>query len=498
VGHGRRGPAGLKVNAMADPDGAGPEAGRDPWGGILGNVRALGALARIARSASLGHAYLFSGPEGTGKLMAALAFARQVNCRCDEAAGPGEGAAEPCESCKALYALSHPEVLILGDANKPRWLKRADLMREMGLEGPGSPVRYAETVLSAFERGYLEEPLPQVEADAVLDGFNIVTDNIFGKGGVPSKECYTPGPVSEAIRRGFEAGDLAREEFVLLRRLYEYPLSVMPYRGSIHIAYITARQDWKNTRPIQSFLSVRSLWGGRKIVVIDDAHKMTPQAQNCLLKTLEEPPADSLLVLVTHDRRRLFPTIVSRCQVVNFDRLTSEEMALAAKALIVGAGGPGAARGPGGDLVAALAENCPGKLLELANMDVAATLGAVREFFTSIGRGSMEGAFALSSATTKDAPRHRKKLQRSVGETLEMVIFWTAEVVRAKHGLASRPWDGEDAAALAAHARRFDEERLLEAARRVEAGLACLAWNVDLGLLLDATLLGAARVLLTP
>ncbi|MFZ1948344.1 MAG: hypothetical protein WAW06_12410 [bacterium] len=488
----------------------------DPWREIVGNARALSALRRIARSPSLGHAYLFSGPEGTGKLMAALAFARQVNCRCaasGRAAGAAQGEApvEPCESCRAMDSLRHPEVLILGDANKPRWLKRADLMREMGLEGPDSRVRYAEAVLSVFGNGYLEEPLPRVEADAVLDGFSIATGKIFGQGSSPSTECYTPGPVSDAIRRGFDAEDLTASEFALLRRLFEFPLSVMPYRGSIHIAHITTRRDWKYTRPVQSFLSVRSLWGGRKIVVIDDAHKMTPQAQNCLLKTLEEPPADSLLILVTHDRRRLFPTIASRCQVVNFDRLTSEEMKLATGALTArtgaltgqaaGAGAPGAGAGDtGGDLVAMLSENCPGKLLELANLDVAGTLAAVREFFTAAGKGNLEGAFALSGAATRevgrDAPRHRKKLQRSVGETLEMVIFWIAEIMRAKHGLASRRWEGEDASALKSHVQRFDEDALLEAARRVESGLECLYWNVDLGLLLDSTLLGVARALL--
>jgi DNA polymerase-3 subunit delta' len=450
------------------------------WQGLLGNQHVLESLARIAVSPTLGHAYLFAGPEGIGKLRAAVAFAAAVNCRCTGAI--------TCDSCKAMETLNHPEVLLLADANKPRWLRRDDLLARLGLAGPEARGRYAETVLGLFEREFLEEPLPPVERASVLDGFNIVTDHLFGQGSVPSKECYTPGQVSEAIRRGFDKGGISEAEFLLLRELYEYPLSVMPYRGSIPLAYITARKDWKSSRPVQSFLSVRSLGGGRKVVVIDDAHKMTAQAQNCLLKTLEEPPSDSLLVLVTHDRHSLFPTVVSRCQVVNFERLARSDMDRATDALV---GEAGRAR----PLVTALAENCPGRLLELASTDVEERLRSVRDFFTGAARGRLESAFTLSSAVLADAPGHRKKLEQTARLALELVVFWTTEIARARHGLPCRSEGGEFTEALAAQAALFDETSLLDVAARVEAALGTLAWNVDVGLVLDATLLGVARVL---
>lgn len=54
----------------------------------------------------------------------------------------------------------------------------------------------------------------------------------------------------------------------------------------------------------------------RKVCIICDADKMNMQSQNALLKTLEEPPSYATLILLTVNRNSLFPTIVSRCQVI--------------------------------------------------------------------------------------------------------------------------------------------------------------------------------------
>ncbi len=58
--------------------------------------------------------------------------------------------------------------------------------------------------------------------------------------------------------------------------------------------------------------------GERKVYVIPEAHTMTPQAQNALLKTLEEPPSHSVTLLITPEPERLLPTILSRCQRLSF------------------------------------------------------------------------------------------------------------------------------------------------------------------------------------
>ena len=61
--------------------------------------------------------------------------------------------------------------------------------------------------------------------------------------------------------------------------------------------------------------------GRRRIFVLIEADRMTAEASNALLKTLEEPPDNSLLILLTSHPSSLFPTIVSRCQIIRFSPL---------------------------------------------------------------------------------------------------------------------------------------------------------------------------------
>jgi hypothetical protein len=57
----------------------------------------------------------------------------------------------------------------------------------------------------------------------------------------------------------------------------------------------------------------------KKIAIIKNAEKLTISAQNAILKTLEEPPENSVIILVTNDKSRLLPTVISRCQRINFN-----------------------------------------------------------------------------------------------------------------------------------------------------------------------------------
>ncbi len=63
-----------------------------------------------------------------------------------------------------------------------------------------------------------------------------------------------------------------------------------------------------------------------KIAIIDDAHLMNQEAQTCLLKTLEEPKGNTLLILISNNVQNLFPTIISRVQVIRFNSVKKEEI----------------------------------------------------------------------------------------------------------------------------------------------------------------------------
>ncbi|MBP7222760.1 MAG: DNA polymerase III subunit delta' [Sedimentibacter sp.] len=62
----------------------------------------------------------------------------------------------------------------------------------------------------------------------------------------------------------------------------------------------------------------------RKVYIIKDAHLMTPQAANTFLKTLEEPPGDTVMILLTINSNLLLPTLVSRCQEVKLRNVSKK------------------------------------------------------------------------------------------------------------------------------------------------------------------------------
>ena len=71
-------------------------------------------------------------------------------------------------------------------------------------------------------------------------------------------------------------------------------------------------------REIQNFLSYKSYNGGYKTVVINNAHLMSIEAQNCFLKTLEEPKGKTLIILISSRPDLILPTVFSRCQPIKF------------------------------------------------------------------------------------------------------------------------------------------------------------------------------------
>jgi DNA polymerase-3 subunit delta' len=79
-------------------------------------------------------------------------------------------------------------------------------------------------------------------------------------------------------------------------------------------------------RELQRELNYRSFSGKRKIAIIDPATLMNLSAQNALLKTLEEPPVDSLIVLITPNTGGLLPTLRSRCLSLSFAPLSSAQV----------------------------------------------------------------------------------------------------------------------------------------------------------------------------
>jgi len=79
-------------------------------------------------------------------------------------------------------------------------------------------------------------------------------------------------------------------------------------------------------RDLREQVRVMPARGNKKVYIIDEAHMLTQEASNALLKTLEEPPESVVFILATTELERLLPTIVSRCQRYGFRRLSDGEI----------------------------------------------------------------------------------------------------------------------------------------------------------------------------
>ncbi|WP_417722302.1 DNA polymerase III subunit delta' [Salipiger sp.] len=79
-------------------------------------------------------------------------------------------------------------------------------------------------------------------------------------------------------------------------------------------------------RALKGFFTLSATDGGRRVVIVDSADEMNPNAANALLKLLEEPPARTTLLLVSHQPSRLLPTIRSRCRELRLTPLGASDM----------------------------------------------------------------------------------------------------------------------------------------------------------------------------
>lgn len=79
-------------------------------------------------------------------------------------------------------------------------------------------------------------------------------------------------------------------------------------------------------REVQGSVAMKPMYSKRKVFIIEDADKMTVQAQNCLLKTLEEPPSHVVLILTASNYESLLETIRSRSQRLSFKKNTHSQV----------------------------------------------------------------------------------------------------------------------------------------------------------------------------
>lgn len=142
-------------------------------------------------------------------------------------------------------------------------------------------------------------------------------------------------------------------------------------------------------RRIIPFLGTTASEGGWRVVIVDTADDMTPSAANSILKNLEEPPRDTLFLLLARSRGALLPTILSRCRMLDLLRLSPQDTEAVLREVA-----PGLAISREDGLAAALAAGSPRRLVELRQADGVALY---RLLLASIERGDRQAQLKLSA-----------------------------------------------------------------------------------------------------
>ena len=249
-------------------------------------------------------------------------------------------------------------------------------------------------------------------------------------------------PLQHPAARMFEAG--AHPDYrLVVREVWEKPGVLLPHekRNGSEEPARSIRVD--QIRWLKASLTGTTGLSSRRAVVIDSIDDLEPPAANALLKSLEEPSASTVFLLVSHAPERLLPTIRSRCRMLRLGPLNRTDMQAALRNAI-----PDATNNE----VAALAEvgeGSPGRAAAYRGLDVPALDAAIRAISesgdpTNRGRSDLAQSLALKAA----APRYEAFLDRAPS--------FIAAAARKRHGrqLAEAVKLWEQASQLSATALR--------------------------------------------
>lgn len=193
-------------------------------------------------------------------------------------------------------------------------------------------------------------------------------------------------------------------------------------------------------RELQPLLHTQPSFSPWRVVIVDAAEEMRREAANAFLKSLEEPPANTLFLLVSHAPGRLLPTIRSRCRILRFQPLAEAEVRTVLERQLSESGEVAS--------LAALAEGSPGRALRFAGLDIVGLTRALSEL--TQGSPAQRNARALDLAKMLAA----KNAQLRYEAFLELAPAFLAQAAQGQQGapLAKTLSLWEQAHALSAQA----------------------------------------------
>ena len=238
-------------------------------------------------------------------------------------------------------------------------------------------------------------------------------------------------------------------------------------RATIPLELLVGEKDARARSGLRYELSGSSYMGGRKVAVIDDADFFNIEGANALLKTLEEPPPNSIIILIGESATKQLPTIRSRCQVFRFKKLNNEDLTdiLLKRGLV---DDPDEAR--------RVARNADGSLVEARKILDGSFVGFQQTLYAELSRARLLGV-QLATKTNefvesagKEASIRRQRLRNVLKESIAFyraVYLLSSETNDASVGASLGP--------LATSARKLASSQTLSP----DNALACVEKTLD-------------------
>lgn len=271
-------------------------------------------------------------------------------------------------------------------------------------------------------------------------------------------------------------------------------------RALSHPGLLLIRRQWDATRKrfgvsipvdevrrLRGFLAHTADVGAWRVVIVDTADDLNPNAANALLKSLEEPPPRTVFLLLTSEPGRLLPTIRSRCRILPLTPLANVDLHRAAAAVLEAA--DNAVTPKALARLEPLAEGSVRRLLELGASDGAALYGRIETILSHLPKVDWAAAHLLADDLASPASEQRFETFFS------LLLGFLARSVRAATAPGGEGGEATFAAKLIPEARLADWAEAWEAIVREKAE--ALELNLDKRALVLGTLsrlAGAARL----
>ncbi|MBU1626420.1 hypothetical protein KKB18_03550, partial [bacterium] len=280
--------------------------------------RVIEILRGMVKRGRVHHALLFTGPEGVGKKTTAMFFAKILNCK-----NPTEDY-EPCGICSSCrlfesFFFTHNDFKIFSDIQNPLVIDRKFMMESVSLP------------ISNYDN-YKESEKLYLKGIDILRGKDLLIDNTPMRKGIGMYDCFYRSrnlifknksdnlPDGQYLMNNLEKllegeGKQNQTAFNIARRLYNFHFTTTFFKS---IKTDLLREEFVNE------INFKPYELEKKVFVIDEFEKISSNSENIILKTLEEPPENSILILITSKKESLIPTILSRCMELGFSLLPND------------------------------------------------------------------------------------------------------------------------------------------------------------------------------